>query len=91
MIGLGRMGANMAARLVQGGHRVVGYDPHAESVQGVRERGGVGADSLAALTGQLAPPRVVWLMVPSGKQVDETIDRLCGRVRTHAGQTGVSS
>jgi 6-phosphogluconate dehydrogenase len=76
MIGLGRMGANMAARLVQGGHRVVGYDPRAESAQGVRERGGVGADSLAALTGQLAPPRAVWLMVPSGKPVDDTIDGL---------------
>ena len=77
MIGLGRMGANMAARLVQAGqHRVVGYDPRAKSVQGVRERGGVGAESLAALTQQLAPPRTVWLMVPSGKPVDDTIDDL---------------
>ncbi len=76
MIGLGRMGANMAARLLQGGHRVVGFDPRAESVQGVRERGGIGTDSLAALTGQLASPRAVWLMVPSGKSVDDTIEGL---------------
>ncbi len=76
MIGLGRMGANMAARLLQGGHRVVGFDPRAESVRGVRERGGIGTDSLAALTGQLTSPRAVWLMVPSGKSVDDTIEGL---------------
>ncbi len=40
MIGLGRMGANIAARLVQGGHRVVGYDPRAESVRSVRSGAG---------------------------------------------------
>jgi 6-phosphogluconate dehydrogenase len=76
MVGLGRMGANMAARLVQGGHRVVGYDPRAQSMQGLRQQGGVGVDSLAALTEQLAPPRAVWLMVPSGRPVDDTIEGL---------------
>jgi 6-phosphogluconate dehydrogenase len=76
MVGLGRMGANMAARLVQRGHRVVGYDPRAQAVQGLRQQGGVGVDSLAALTEHLAPPRAVWLMVPSGKSVDETIEGL---------------
>ncbi len=59
MVGLGRMGANMAARLVQGGHRVVGYDPRAQSVEGLSQQGGVGVDSVAALTGHLAPPRAV--------------------------------
>ncbi len=76
VIGLGRMGANMAERLVRGGHRVAGYDPRAESVQRLEDRGGVGAGSLAALTGRLALPRAVWLMVPSGTPVDETIDSL---------------
>ncbi len=76
MIGLGRMGANMAERLLRAGHRVVGYDPRAESVQRLHALGGGGADSVGLLTKQLSPPRAVWLMVPSGKPVDETIDGL---------------
>ncbi len=57
MIGLGRMGANMAERLVRSGHRVAGYDPRTERVQRLDDRGGVGPDSQAALTGRLVPPR----------------------------------
>ncbi len=76
MIGLGRMGANMAERLLRGGHRVVGYARSAESVQRVVRLGGVGASSLTGVVGQLTPPRVVWLMVPSGDPVDQTIDGL---------------
>lgn len=76
MIGLGRMGGNMAERLLRGGHRVVGYARSAESVQRVVRLGGVGASSLTGVVGQLTPPRVVWLMVPSGDPVDRTIDGL---------------
>lgn len=76
MIGLGRMGGNMAERLLRGGHRVVGYARSAESVQRVVRLGGVGASSLTGVVGQLTPPRVVWLMVPSGDPVDQTIDGL---------------
>ena len=76
MVGLGRMGANMAERLVRGGHRVWGYDPDAAATQRVAENGGAKADSLADLVRQLPPPRAVWVMVPSGAPVDQTIEAL---------------
>ena len=76
MIGLGRMGANMAERLVRGGHRVISYDRSAEAIQRVVDRGGIGAHSLADFVKQLTPPRVIWLMVPSGDAVDQTIEQL---------------
>ena len=76
MIGLGRMGANMTERLLKGDHRVVGFDPKPEVVQRVVEKGAVKADSLEHLTQQLTPPRIVWLMVPSGDPVDQTIQAL---------------
>src|SRR2546428_1780703 len=76
MIGLGRMGANMSVRLLRAGHRVVGYDPRAESVQHLRDGGGLGAETLPQLSQQLSAPRAIWLMVPSGQPVDETIDAL---------------
>ncbi|RSX57473.1 phosphogluconate dehydrogenase (NAD(+)-dependent, decarboxylating) [Bifidobacterium samirii] len=68
MIGLGRMGGNMAKRLAAGGHQVVGYDMSPESGRDV--------DSLEALVAALDAPRVVWVMVPAGKPTDDTIDRL---------------
>ncbi|MBI4483731.1 MAG: decarboxylating 6-phosphogluconate dehydrogenase [Acidobacteria bacterium] len=80
MIGLGRMGANMTERLLRGGHRVVGYDPSPDAVRRVVEKGAARADSLPALVEQLAPPRVIWLMVPSGSPVDDTIQALLPRL-----------
>src|ERR1700719_240935 len=76
MGGLGRMGANMVERLVRGKHRVVGYDRDAAAVARVVAAGAEGADSLASLAGKLARPRAVWIMVPSGAPVDETIAAL---------------
>ena len=76
MVGLGRMGANMVERLVRGGHRVVGYDRDAGAVGRVTAVGAGGADSLAALAGKLTKPRAIWIMVPSGAPVDETIAAL---------------
>lgn len=76
MIGLGRMGASMAERLVRGGHRVISYDRSAEAIQRVVDKGAVGAHSLADFIKQLTPPRVVWLMVPSGDAVDEALEQL---------------
>ncbi len=67
MVGLGRMGANMAERLRRGGHTVVGYDQAA----GVRD-----VDSLEQLIQALPTPRVVWVMVPAGAPTYQTIDRL---------------
>jgi 6-phosphogluconate dehydrogenase len=76
MVGLGRMGANMAERLLRGGHRVVGYDPQTDAVDRLVEAGGAGARALAAVVDRLSPPRAIWLMVPSGDPVDQTIDTL---------------
>jgi 6-phosphogluconate dehydrogenase len=76
MIGLGRMGANMTERLVLGGHRVISYDRSAEAIQRVVDKGAVGAHSLADFVKQLSQPRVIWLMVPSGDPVDQTIEQL---------------
>jgi 6-phosphogluconate dehydrogenase len=76
MIGLGRMGANMTERLVRGGHQVISYDRNAEAIQRVVDKGAVGAHSLADFIKQLNLPRVIWLMVPSGDPVDQTIEQL---------------
>jgi 6-phosphogluconate dehydrogenase len=76
IIGLGRMGANMAERLLQGGHRVITYDRSPEAIQRCVDRGAVGARSLADFVKQVTPPRVIWLMVPSGDPVDTTIEQL---------------
>jgi len=83
MVGLGRMGGNMTLRLLRAGHEVVGYDrdPDAMGRLGDEARGSAraaatGAKDLAALCAALPAPRVVWLMVPAGKPVDDTIAAL---------------
>ncbi len=76
MIGLGRMGGNMTERLLRGGHQVVAYDPNAAAVAAVRTKGAAGTSGLADLVGKLPSPRVIWLMVPSGAPVDDTIAAL---------------
>ncbi len=76
IIGLGRMGANMSERLVQGGHRVIGYDRSPEAIQRVVDQGALGAHSLADFIKQLTAPRAIWLMVPAGAPVDDTIEQL---------------
>jgi 6-phosphogluconate dehydrogenase len=76
MIGLGRMGANMAQRLVRGGHRVVGFDPAEAARKLLEEKGAETAASLEAMVQKLKAPRVVWLMVPAGAITDSTITNL---------------
>ena len=76
MIGLGRMGANMAERLARGGHRVVGFDPNASSREAVEEKGVQSAASLGELVAKLEPPRLLWQMIPAGAAVDATISEL---------------
>ena len=76
MIGLGRMGANMAERLVRGGHTVRGYDPGEAARQQAEARGIVPHANLQNAVAALPAPRVVWLMVPAGQVVDDTIAQL---------------
>ncbi|MGD1066819.1 MAG: phosphogluconate dehydrogenase (NAD(+)-dependent, decarboxylating) [Vulcanimicrobiaceae bacterium] len=82
MIGLGRMGANMTTRLVRGGHQVVAYDRDPAAVQRCVGDGAGGAATLADLVKQLAPPRAVWIMVPSGTPTDDTITQLLGLLQS---------
>src|ERR1700677_3212493 len=75
MIGLGRMGANMVRRLLQGGHECVVFDAVPEAVESlVRERA-IGAASVKDLIAKLRPPRFLWLMVPAAA-VDQTIEQV---------------
>jgi 6-phosphogluconate dehydrogenase len=76
MIGLGRMGANMTTRLQQGGQSVVVYDRNPDAVAQSVAGGATGATSLADLVAKLNPPRAVWIMVPSGKPTDDTVEAL---------------
>jgi 6-phosphogluconate dehydrogenase len=76
MVGLGRMGANMARRLLKGGHTVVGFDPRIEARSALEGDGGGSAASLQALVAALPAPRAVWMMVPAGKITDSTVETL---------------
>jgi 6-phosphogluconate dehydrogenase len=81
MIGLGRMGGNMSERLMKGGHEVVVYDRSAEAIQRYVSLGAVGAASDAEITAKLKAPRIVWIMVPAGKPVYDTIASLVPGLR----------
>ena len=76
MIGLGRMGANMTQRLVTGGHRVIGFDFRPEARKHVEQFGAESVAALDALVTTLAPPRALWLMVPSGDATEATVTAL---------------
>jgi len=76
MIGLGRMGGNMVERLVQGGHELIVYDSSAAAVKTHVGKGVKTAKDLADVAKQLAPRRVVWVMVPAGAPVESTIEQL---------------
>jgi 6-phosphogluconate dehydrogenase len=73
MIGLGKMGANMANRLLLGGHRVVAYDINEDTIQAAESAGAEGARTLEQVVEKLLPPRSVWVMVPSGRITENTI------------------
>ncbi|HXD37627.1 MAG TPA: decarboxylating 6-phosphogluconate dehydrogenase [Rhodanobacter sp.] len=76
MVGLGRMGANMAERLLRGGHKVTGFDPNPDARKALEGKGAASADSLQALVQSLPAPRVLWLMVPAGAITDDTVNTL---------------
>jgi 6-phosphogluconate dehydrogenase len=76
IIGLGRMGANIARRLMQGGHTPVVYDIDAAARAELGRDGASAADSLEAVVGQLGTPRAVWVMLPAGKITEGTIAHL---------------
>ena len=73
MIGLGKMGGNMTERLLRAKHQVVAFDRAADTVQKYATLGATGANTLADVIGKLTAPRVIWIMVPAGDPVDQTI------------------
>jgi 6-phosphogluconate dehydrogenase len=76
LVGLGRMGANIARRAMKAGHRLVVYDREPKAVAAVVESGAVGAGDLADLAGKLSPPRVIWVMLPAGAPTEDAIARI---------------
>jgi 6-phosphogluconate dehydrogenase len=80
IVGLGRMGANIARRLLRDGHRVVGYNRHPEAVEKLKAEGGDGAGSLDELVAALEPPRAVWVMVPAGAITEGVVSELGRRL-----------
>jgi 6-phosphogluconate dehydrogenase len=87
MIGLGKMGVNMATRLVRGGHRVVAFDLGVEAIQAAETEGAEGAWSLDEAIDKLQAPRVAWVMVPAGDATENTVNGLAERLS--AGDTVV--
>ncbi|MFP5211608.1 MAG: phosphogluconate dehydrogenase (NAD(+)-dependent, decarboxylating) [Acidobacteriota bacterium] len=76
LIGLGKMGGNMAERLKLGGHQVVGFDFNAEAVAHLTTSGNLGVSRIEELVQNLKGRRAIWIMVPQGDPVDQTIAKL---------------
>jgi 6-phosphogluconate dehydrogenase len=72
-IGLGRMGMNMVQRLLDGAHEVIVYNRSPEKVKKAEDKGAIGSGSIEELVSKLAPPRIIWHMVPAGKVTDGVI------------------
>src|SRR5260370_21125549 len=84
MVGLGRMGGNMARRLMRGGHEVVAYARSAKTVQEVAGEGAVGTVTLDDFVAKLKAPRVAWVMVPAGAAAGQGVMYLAPRTGPRA-------
>jgi 6-phosphogluconate dehydrogenase len=82
MVGLGRMGSNMARRLMRGGHEVVVTDLSADAVKGMAGEGAVASSSLDDFSSKLGSPRVAWLMVPAGDPTQSTVEAIAQRMQS---------
>ncbi|MEX0750719.1 MAG: decarboxylating 6-phosphogluconate dehydrogenase [Dehalococcoidia bacterium] len=80
MIGLGRMGANMTQRLLAGGHRVVVTDLNPDAIAQAVTEGAVAAPTLDDMVAALSPRRAIWMMVPAGQPVQDTVDTLASKL-----------
>ncbi|KND55119.1 6-phosphogluconate dehydrogenase, decarboxylating [Candidatus Paraburkholderia kirkii] len=76
IVELGRMGGNIARRLMRGGHTCVVYDHNRQTTEALAGEGATGAQDLGDLVAKLVTPRVVWLMLPAGKITEDTLDDL---------------
>ena len=82
MIGLGRMGMNMARRLLQGDHEVVAFNRTPDKTKQLSSEGAESAFTLEELVNKLETPRIVWIMLPAGKIVDDHIEQLAQEVKS---------
>jgi 6-phosphogluconate dehydrogenase len=82
LVGLGRMGANMVRRLQRGGHKCTVFDLNATNVKNLQAEGAEGAGSLEDLANKLPKPRTAWVMVPSGKATESTVQTLAGAMES---------
>ncbi|MGA7684836.1 MAG: decarboxylating 6-phosphogluconate dehydrogenase [Terriglobales bacterium] len=80
MVGLGRMGANMTRRLMQGGHELVVSDLSPDAVKELAGEGATGSNSIDDLVSKLTAPRAAWVMVPSGDPTEKTVQTLLARM-----------
>jgi len=76
IIGLGRMGANMARRLIKGEHEVVVFNRSLDKVEALAKEGAIGAQSLKDFVDKLSAPRIVWMMLPTGNPIDDMLETL---------------
>jgi 6-phosphogluconate dehydrogenase len=76
IVGLGRMGGNIARRLIEGGHRCIVYDRDTKAVADVVKAGATAVDDLASLARAAPAPRIIWVMLPAGAPTDETVEAL---------------
>ncbi|MBI5886361.1 MAG: decarboxylating 6-phosphogluconate dehydrogenase [Deltaproteobacteria bacterium] len=76
MIGLGKMGMNMSRRLMQAGHKVSAFDRSTDAVKAAEADGALAAQTIAGLVSSLPSPRPIWIMLPAGNPVEETITLL---------------
>jgi 6-phosphogluconate dehydrogenase len=82
IVGLGRMGANMARRLMRDGHTIVAYDVNPEAVAALAGEGAQGASSVQDLVSAMTPPRSVWVMVPAGEITESTVEEVAGALES---------
>jgi 6-phosphogluconate dehydrogenase len=82
IVGLGRMGAGIARRLMRGGHRCVVWDRNASPIEDLRKDGALAAEALEDLVLRLKPPRAVWVMLPAGEPTEATVTQL-GALLSH--------
>ena len=78
IVGLGRMGSNIAKRLMSRGHKIVAFDHSAKAVEAISGASATGVSSLKDMVTALAAPRVFWIMLPAGKPTEETVTALGG-------------
>jgi 6-phosphogluconate dehydrogenase len=76
LIGLGKMGYNLALNLMENKHNVVAFDVNKEAVKKLSGDGAIGAESISALVNQLSMPRIIWIMVPSGPITEQVVEEL---------------